>query len=55
MSRLVSMGVDGLITDEPRLARTVLRDRSRMGLVQRMLLELLFLVGGEPDRTAVAQ
>ncbi|MEM8842129.1 MAG: glycerophosphodiester phosphodiesterase family protein [Pseudomonadota bacterium] len=38
MSRFISMGVDGLITDEPARARQVLADRAGMSVPERLLL-----------------
>ncbi len=38
MSRLISMGVDGLITDEPALARKVLEQRAELGTLERLML-----------------
>jgi glycerophosphoryl diester phosphodiesterase len=38
MSRMISMGVDGLITDEPALARQVLAQRARLSTSERILL-----------------
>lgn len=40
MSRMISMGVDGLITNEPALARRVLSDRAALSLGERLLLWL---------------
>ena len=40
MSRLISMGVDGLITDRPALARQVLEDHADLSLAGRLLLWL---------------
>jgi glycerophosphoryl diester phosphodiesterase len=38
MSRMISMGVDGLITDRPALVREVLRVRAELGPTERLLL-----------------
>jgi glycerophosphoryl diester phosphodiesterase len=38
MSRLISMGVEGLITDEPMLARKVLEQRAELGTLERLML-----------------
>lgn len=43
MSRLVSLGVDGLITDAPALARRVLADRVQMNPAERLLLHVAAL------------
>ncbi len=40
MVRLVSMGVDGLITDEPALARQVMEARNQLSASERLLLWL---------------
>ena len=40
MSKMISMGVDGLITDEPGLAREVLRIRAGLNTPERMVLWL---------------
>ncbi len=45
MSALVSMGVDGLITDEPRLARETLEVRAALGAPGRLLLFLAERLG----------
>lgn len=56
MSRMISMGVDGLITDEPVLARSVLKERADMNPVEHLLLSLsqrfgikIFQPGPESD------
>ncbi len=38
VSRVVSLGVDGVITDEPEMARRVLDDRADMNPAQRLLM-----------------
>jgi len=45
MSRMMSLGVDGIITDEPALARTVLAERAEMSSVERLLIHTAILVG----------
>jgi len=40
MVRLISMGVDGLITNEPALARTVMNTRNELSTLERLLLWL---------------
>lgn len=40
MSTIVGRGVDGLITDKPALARSVLQQRARMSVPERLLVEL---------------
>jgi glycerophosphoryl diester phosphodiesterase len=38
MSRVLSVGVDGVITDEPAMARDVLADRAQLSSAERLLL-----------------
>nr|WP_239113390.1 glycerophosphodiester phosphodiesterase family protein [Shimia biformata] len=45
MSRMVSMGVDGLITDEPALAREVVSQRQDLTSVERLVLALANRLG----------
>jgi len=45
MSRMMSLGVDGIITDEPALARTVLAERAEMSSVERLLIHAAILAG----------
>lgn len=47
MSRLLSLGVDGLITDEPRLARAVITQRAELSSLERLLLALGSQMGFE--------
>lgn len=57
MSRMISMGVDGLITNEPELARQVMEARNQLATYQRLALWLtdrfrvgsFDLVGEESD------
>lgn len=49
MSRMISRGVDGLITDEPALARRVLEARAQMSTPERMLIWLSGVLGLEMD------
>jgi len=55
MSRMVSRGVDGLITDEPALARQVLAERANLSSVERLLLEAAFLLGAVPPGPPAAE
>ena len=53
MSTMISRGVDGLLTDKPALARTVLEQRAQMSAPERLLLEVASELGesteyGEP-------
>jgi glycerophosphoryl diester phosphodiesterase len=43
MSRMVSRGVDGIITDEPAIAREVLVARADMSSIERLLLQAAIL------------
>jgi glycerophosphoryl diester phosphodiesterase len=45
MSRMMSLGVDGIITDEPEMARSVLADRSDLSSVERLLVHTAVLFG----------
>jgi glycerophosphoryl diester phosphodiesterase len=38
MSAMMSIGVDGIITDEPALARSVLRERAELNTVERVFI-----------------
>ncbi|EEE37701.1 glycerophosphoryl diester phosphodiesterase family protein [Rhodobacteraceae bacterium KLH11] len=49
MSAMASMGVDGLITDRPAMAREVLRIRAEMGPAERLLLWLATAFGLSVD------
>jgi len=40
MSTMIGRGVDGLITDDPALARAVLQERTRLSAPERLLVEL---------------
>jgi glycerophosphoryl diester phosphodiesterase len=54
MSRLISLGIDGLITDRPALAREVLRERAGLSPVERLLLQAAIVFDrplAGPDRT----
>ena len=51
MSRMLSLGVDGIITDEPALARQVLAGRSELNSVERLLIHSAALMGQQlPSR-----
>jgi glycerophosphoryl diester phosphodiesterase len=45
ISRMMSLGVDGIITDEPRMARRVVAERADMGPVERLLVHTAVLFG----------
>ncbi len=48
MSRLIDAGVDGIITDDPGLMRELIRQRSGMHPLQKMLLRTATLLGIDP-------
>ena len=53
MFRMLNLGVDGLITDKPAIARWVLERRSRMNAAERLLVGLAFFFGAAaPDPPA---
>jgi glycerophosphoryl diester phosphodiesterase len=45
MSRMMSLGVDGIITDEPDLARRVMQQRKSMNVAERLLLHTAIFFG----------
>ena len=45
MTSMVSLGVDGLITDEPKMGQNVLTERDTLGTVERLLLHTTVLLG----------
>jgi len=45
MSRVLSLGVDGVITDEPAMARQVLADRAQMSTAERLLVHAAVVFG----------
>jgi glycerophosphoryl diester phosphodiesterase len=49
MSTMISRGVDGLLTNKPALARSVLRQRAKMSAPERVLLELAAILGVVPE------
>jgi glycerophosphoryl diester phosphodiesterase len=52
MSRMMSIGVDGIITDEPEMARRVLEEREDMGPAERLIVHAAILFGRPvPPRT----
>jgi glycerophosphoryl diester phosphodiesterase len=55
MFRMLNLGVDGLITDKPAVARWVIERRSRMSAAERLLVGLAFFFGAAaPDPPASA-
>ncbi len=48
MSRMMSRGVDGVITDHPARARTVIEKRAELSSAERLMLNVAFWVGLEP-------
>ena len=49
ISRLVSRGIDGVITDHPGLARQILEQRASRGSVERLLMDLALMIGANPE------
>jgi len=45
MSRVLSLGVDGVITDEPAMARQVVADRAEMSTAERLLVHAAVVFG----------
>jgi glycerophosphoryl diester phosphodiesterase len=45
ISRMISLGVDGIITDEPEMARKVVTERSGLSSVERLLIHTAVLFG----------
>ena len=45
MSRMMSLGVDGIITDEPELAREVLKQRQGLNIAERLLIHTAVIFG----------
>jgi len=48
MHRMMSRGVDGVITDYPALARTVIKERAKLSSAERLMLSAAFWMGLEP-------
>jgi glycerophosphoryl diester phosphodiesterase len=48
ISQMMSLGVDGVITDEPLIGREVLKGRAELSSVQRLLLHIAKLLGVDP-------
>ena len=51
MSSMLSRGVDGLITDQPAIARKVLRERADLNPGERLLVDLAARLGRVPATT----
>ncbi|HEX5106692.1 MAG TPA: glycerophosphodiester phosphodiesterase [Pirellulaceae bacterium] len=49
MSTMISQGVDGILTNKPALARSVLAQRARMSVPERLLLEFSGALGLVPE------
>ncbi len=49
MSTMIGRGVDGLLTDRPDLARSVLAQRAQLSVPERLLLELAGFLGAQPE------
>jgi glycerophosphoryl diester phosphodiesterase len=53
MFRMLNLGIDGLITDKPAVARWVIERRARMSAAERLLVGLAFFFGAAaPDPPA---
>lgn len=50
ISRMTSLGVDGIITDEPAMARGVLEDRADMSVAERLLAHTAVVLGRPPPK-----
>jgi glycerophosphoryl diester phosphodiesterase len=48
LSRMMSRGVDGVITDHPALARQVLERRAELSTAERLMITAAFWIGLEP-------
>jgi glycerophosphoryl diester phosphodiesterase len=48
MSRMMSRGVDGVITDHPALAREVISERAELSPAERLMVTAAFWMGLEP-------
>ena len=53
MSQIMSLGVDGIITDEPALGREVLMARGELSSAQRLLLHMAPLFGVEAPSLSI--
>ena len=49
MVAMLGTGVDGLITDDPALARAVLAERAEASLAEKVLLDLASFLGRKPS------
>jgi glycerophosphoryl diester phosphodiesterase len=45
MSNLIARGIDGVLTDDPQLARSVLQQRAEMTVLERLLLDIAGRLG----------
>jgi glycerophosphoryl diester phosphodiesterase len=52
MFLLMNRGVDGLITDEPALARSVIEQRAELNAVERLMVELSVWFGVKPEQSS---
>jgi len=50
MFNMMSRGVDGIITDEPALARDVIAERAELSSVQRLLVQAAIMLGKDISR-----
>jgi glycerophosphoryl diester phosphodiesterase len=49
ISTMIGRGIDGLLTDKPALARSVLEQRAQMSVPERLLLEFSKVLGAAPE------
>jgi len=50
MSAMMSKGVDGIITDKPALALSVRKERAKLDVHERMMIQLATFIGKQPTR-----
>lgn len=50
LSHMMSLGVDGVITDEPALAREVIAERADLNPAERLLMHMAILFGQPEPR-----
>ena len=48
MSMMIGRGVDNLITDKPALAKSVLKQRTELSTIERLMIEVASLLGASP-------
>jgi len=50
MSAMMSQGADGIITDKPGLASAVRAERAKLGMHERIMIQLASMIGKQPVR-----